>query len=293
MNNYKLLLFIALLLTGRVSAQDRDLASINYGLSAIKYNDTTASAGLLDVKFRIPVLNKERYLCIGTLGYKTLSLNHFPVAYTGNLHGFTLQSVWLYKFTRRKSLTFFAQAGLFSDLADISSKDFRYSAGIRYRVKHSDKLSTGWGVGYSRQFFGNQVVPFIDIDYKPGSRWSITGLFPIKPKVLYHFNKKLSAGIEMSGDAASYRLSSTTQGNRFVQVNQWAALARFEYQFKKSWQLNVCFGKNFRQSYKLYNDAATTPWTIITLPLGEKPDPVYKIDNKGLNIQVGISYNPF
>jgi len=274
-------------------AQDRDLASINYSISKLKYNDTSAHAKQLDIKFRLPLYQKNKNAFAATIGYKNVVLNNFPESYTQNLQGITLQTVWLHKFSNRKSLAVFAQTGLFTDMTDVSSKDFRYAAGFRYRYKHSDKLITGWGLAYSRQFFGNQVIPFIDVDYKPNDKWSITGQFPIKPKVLFHFNKKLSAGIEINGEAASYRLSATEKNSQFIQINQWTGLAKLEYQFAKAWQFNFGIGKNFKQSYKLYNDASTTPWTIITIPLGEKPEPVQKIDSKGLNVQLGISFNPF
>lgn len=280
-------------MTSHLFAQDSDLASINYAVSTLQYNDTSANANLLDVKFKIPLWNKNRHTVISIVGYKNLSLNNFPMDYTNHLHAFTWQAAWLYKFNDSKSVAFFAQIGLFSDLKDLSSKDFRYNGGFRYRTKYADKLSIGWGLGYSRQFFGNQIIPFMEIDYRPNERWSITGAFPIKPKILYHFHNKLSAGFELSADAASYRLSETKCNHQFIQVNQWAGLAKLEYQFAKSWQLNIGVGRNFKQSYKLYNDAATTSWTIITFPLGEKSEPIQEIDNKGLNLQVGISFRPF
>ncbi|WP_449399054.1 DUF6268 family outer membrane beta-barrel protein [Chryseobacterium wanjuense] len=293
MNKHKYLLLMTFLLANSLFAQDRDLLNVNYAVSTLKYNDTVANTKLFDVKLKLPVFQKKQYTIVGIVGYKNLSLQSFPAGYAGNLHGITFQGAWIYKLSDRKSLTFFAQAGLFSDLQDISSKDFRYTGGFRYRVKHSEKLSTGWGLAYSRQFFGNQIIPFIDVDYRLNDKWSITGQFPIKPKVLYHFNDKLSAGIELSADASSYRLSATEKDNQFIQVNQWIGLAKLEYQLAKNWELNIGLGRNFRQSYKLYDDAATTPWTIITMPLGEKADPIYEIDDNGLNIQVGISFKPF
>lgn len=274
-------------------AQERDLVSVNYAISRLEYNDTLANARQLDLKLRIPVYQKHKSTIGVTIGYKNVNLNHFPDNYSTALHGIIFQGAWLYKVTARRSLTLFAQAGLYSDMEDISGKDFRYSAGFRYRFKHSDKLSTGWGLACSRQFFGNQVVPFIDIDYQPNEKWSITGQFPVKPKILYHFSKKLSAGIELNGEATSYRLSATDRNNQFIQINQWTGLAKLEYQFAKAWQLNLGAGRNFKQNYKLYNDASTTPWTIITFPIGDKPDPVRKIENGGWNVQVGISFNPF
>ncbi|MEO7976596.1 DUF6268 family outer membrane beta-barrel protein [Flavobacterium sp.] len=293
MNKHKYLLLTAFLFANTLLAQDRDILNVNYAVSTLKYNDTAAKANLFDVKLKLPVFQKKQHTIVGILGYKNLSLHNFPADYTGNLHGLTLQGAWIYKLSDRKSLTFFGQAGLFSDLQDVSGKDFRYTAGLRYRVKHSEKFSTGWGLAYSRQFFGNQVIPFIDVDYKPNDKWSITGQFPIKPKVLYHFNNKWSAGIELSADASSYRLSATESNNQYIQVNQWIGLAKLEYQFAKRWQLNIGIGKNIKQSYKLYDEAASTPWTIITIPLGKKPDPIYEIDSKGLNFQVGISLKAF
>lgn len=273
-------------------AQDNDLATGNYSISKLKYNDTSANARQLDVKFRLPLYQKNRNVFFTTIGYKNVAFDDFPGDYTKNLHGIRWQTIWLHRLSNKKSITVFAQAGLFSDMKDVSGKDFRYSAGFRYRYRHSDKLTTGWGMAYSRQFFGNQIIPFIDVSYEPNDKWSLAGQFPIKPKVLYHFNRKVSAGVEVNGEAASYRLSATEENNQFIQINQWTGLVKLEYQFAKSWKFNAGVGKNFKQSYKLYQDASTTPWTIITIPIGKKPGPVQKIDGQGLDAQIGISFAP-
>ncbi|HTN45823.1 MAG TPA: DUF6268 family outer membrane beta-barrel protein [Flavipsychrobacter sp.] len=290
---YPLLVMLLLSVCRHTMAQERDLADINYAVSRLKYNDTLADVRQLDLKLRMPLYQKHKSLLGATVGYKNVSLHHFPDSYTTALHGIIFQGAWLHKVTARRSLTLFAQAGLFSDMEDISGKDFRYSAGFRYRFKHSDKLSTGWGLAYSRQFFGNQIVPFIDVDYQPNEKWSITGQFPVKPKVMYNFNQKLSAGLELNGEVASYRLSAAERSSQFIQINQWTGLVKLEYQFARAWQLNLGIGKNFKQSYKLYNDASTIPWTIITFPIGEKADPVQKLESSGFNVQLGVSFNPF
>lgn len=277
----------------RSIAQDKDLATVNYAISKVSYNDTSAGAKQFDVKFRLPVYQQNRSTLGGTIGYKSVSLHDFPASYTSSLHGITLQGAWLYKFSAQQSLAVFAQTGLFSDMKDVDGKDIRYGFGFRYRYKHSYKLSSGWGLAYSRQFFGNQIIPFIDVDYRPNENWSISGQIPIRPKVLYHFSTKLRAGIELNGDAASYRLSQTGRNNQFMQINQWMGLGKLEYQFAKLWQLNFGIGRSFNQSYKLYNNASTTPWTIITFPLGARPDPVQRINSRGLNIQLGVSFCPF
>lgn len=295
MKNDRRLLFFLLTLSVQTFcvAQEREPVSVNYSMSKLKYNDTSANADQLDIKLRLPLYQKNKSTFVAITGYKNVALNNFPERYTQSLHGITVQTIWLYKFSNKKSVAIFVQAGLFSDMTDVSGKDFRYSAGFRYRCRHSDQLITGWGLAYSRQFFGNQVVPFMDVDYRPNGKWSITGQFPVRPKVLYHFNKKCSAGIEVNGEAASYRLSSTKKNDQFIQINQWTGLCKLEYQFTDGWQFCFGIGRNFKQSYKLYNDASNTPWTIITIPLGGRPEPVGKIEGRGVGIQLGISLNPF
>lgn len=274
-------------------AQDKEAASITYGVSRLHYNDTTAATRQLEVKARLPLLHHGGNTLAVGINYKLLSPDDFPAGFGNELQGISAQLAWIMRLDDRKSITVFTQAGLFSDMQDISAKDLRYGLGIRYRVRHSDKLATGWGLAYARQFFGNQLVPFIDLQYTPNQHWSISGQFPIKPKVLYHFNERLAAGLEVSGDGSSYRLSHSKTDDQFIQMNQWAALARLEYRFAPSWLLTLGLGSNLRQSYRLYNDASNVPWTIITVPLGDRDEPVREIKSKGLQLQAGIAFSPF
>jgi Domain of unknown function (DUF6268) len=274
-------------------AQERELLGVSHTFSKLRYNDTVANAMRLEAKLRFPLFKKKSNTIVGTVGYENLNLSNFPLSYGNSFHGTTFQLGWVKKLSRKKSLAFFSQAGLFSDMKDISSKDFRYSAGFRYRIKHSEKLSTGWGLAYGRQFFGSQIIPFIDIDYAPNQKWSITGQFPVKPKVMYHFNKKTSAGFELLGNASSYRLAETEGQHRYIQQNQWTGLFKLEYRFARYWQLNVGVGSNLRQAYKLYNGDSKTAWTIITIPLGERDEPIQEIGSRGLNMMAGISFTVF
>ncbi|KAA8482445.1 hypothetical protein F1649_12100 [Arcticibacter tournemirensis] len=46
-------------------------------------------------------------------------------------------------------------------------------------------LFIGFGLAYSRQFFGNQIIPFIDFDWRPDRWWHVYGQFPVKPRIEY------------------------------------------------------------------------------------------------------------
>lgn len=289
----KISILLFLLLPCFVGAQERDLLTVQQSRSKLCYNDTTASVQSFDLRLRLPLWTNKKHTLMTTVGYKQLQLNHFPDLFTKNLYGITAQSVWLYKQSAKKSLAIMAQIGLFSDMTDISAKDTRFTFAVRYRIKHRENLSTGWGLAYSRQFFGHQIIPFIDIDYHPNDKWTISGQFPIRPKILYHADKRISLGLEIAGEASSYRLSAVQKNNQFIQAQQWTGLFLMEYRLSHAWHIRIGAGKNLKQSYRVYNDTQETPWTIITMPVGKRAEPVRRIDDKGLNMQLGISFNPF
>lgn len=290
MKFYALLFLLTPLL---VTAQERELLTIQQSRSKLSYNDTAASTQLFDLRVRLPLWNNKKNTLMATVGYKQMGLNDFPELFTKKLFGTTAQVAWLHKMSAKNSLAVMAQIGLFSDMKDVSSKDIRYTLALRYRIKHHERVSTGWGFAYSRQFFGHQIVPFIDIDYQPNNKWTISGQFPVRPRIQYHLDKRLSLGIEVAGEASSYRLSATQKNNQFIQTQQWTGLFLAEYKLSQSWQIHFGVGKNMKQSYRVYNDTQATPWTIITIPVGKREEPIRRIDDKGFNMQLGISFNPF
>lgn len=276
-----------------VVAQEREMLTVQQHHTKLRYNDTSTSIQSFDLKLRLPLWSRDKHTLIATVGYRQLRLNQFPDLFAKQLYGTTVQMAWLYKVSAKKSLALMAQMGLFSDMKNVSAKDTRYTIALRYRIKHGQHLSTGWGLAYSRQFFGHQLIPFLDLDYHPNDRWTITGQFPVRPKILYHVNKRFSAGMEIAGDASSYRLSATETNNRFIQVQQWTGLLLMEHKMGKAWNFRIGIGRNLKQSYRLYNDTNDAPWTIITIPVGKREEPIRRLDDKGLNIQLGISFNPF
>jgi hypothetical protein len=193
-----------------------------------------------------------------------------------NIYDHTLQTISGQLFYKYKSWTFFGTGGLYD-------QGWRYGVGFRHITRHSEQLRTGIGVLYNRQFFGNQLIPFLDVNYEPNEHWTISGLFPIRPKVMYHFDRKLSVGIEVMGEANSYMME-----DYYLRTTQWTGLLKFEWIFTPRLQLNAGIGKNVINRYQLFEKDAGTPWTLITIPLGEKITPVQEVDLKGLNAMIGL-----
>jgi len=271
-----------------IAAQDnQELASIGYAFSRFKKQDSTYSTGILDVSARLPIYQKGRNRVAGVFNYKNVLLDGFPAGFASPLQGLSLNLGWETRLNDRKSLAVYLQNGLFSDFGDISGKDIRYGMGFRYKVRHSEKFSTGFGLGYSRQFFGNQVVPFIYLDYRPNERVTIAGQFPMRPKFQYQINSENTFAIELAGDASSYRLAEKL-GNGIVQVNQWRIAVKWERKVFRYFELFAGLGINLRNTYKQYGVAAKVRWTVLTFPVGEKQAPAQKLSGMGTFVKLGL-----
>lgn len=225
------------------------------------------SAQTFNVSTRFP-LTKNMF---GNVMYRHLTLEDHT------LQSGAMQLFYNIKFSDKKSLVLIGTGGRYNE-------GWRYGAGFRYQYKHSSQVKAGIGMMYNKQFFGNQLIPFLDVNYEPSEKWTISGLFPIRPKVMYHFNHAISAGLEINGEASSYRMTET-----YLRNNQWTGLWRFEWLFTKRWLLSAGIGRNFVNRYQFFDNDAKTGWTVFTVSLHEKATPIYEKESKGISAGIGIS----
>lgn len=232
------------------------------------YDGGDYSARTFNANMRFPLFKNM----LGNVMYRHLTLEDHT------LQSGAMQLFYNIKFSDKQSLVLIGTGGLYNE-------GWRYGGGFRYLFRHSEKVKTGIGLMFNKQFFGQQLIPFLDINYEPSEEWTISGLFPIKPKVMYHFNKTVSVGLEINGEASSYRMTDT-----YLRNNQWTGLCRFEWLFTKQLLLSVGLGRNFVNRYQFYDNDAKTGWTVITIPLSEKAQPIYEKESKGMNATIGLSF---
>ncbi|MBB4802131.1 hypothetical protein HNP37_002204 [Flavobacterium nitrogenifigens] len=289
----KIVFLLLITAAGNCIAQDKELIDINYSTAKLKYNDTTSQSGMLNAKFRVPLYYNDGNIFMASVDYRHVTLSSFPEYYSGPLQGASLLLLYNRKISDKNSIALIARFGLFSDFKKAHSRDFQYGFGINYDIKYSEEFKTGFGFFYARQFFGNQIVPFMNIDWKIGEKWRLTGRLPIKEKLLYQFSAKISAGIELALENSSYRLTENEAENNFIKITDCAALAKFEYKFSKSWQLNLAGGVGLIQRYEIYDESSDGSWSIFTIALNKKEKPLQEIKSRGFTGQIGISYNLF
>jgi hypothetical protein len=231
------------------------------------YDSGDYSAQTINANARFPLFNHV----FGNVMYRHLTLEDHT------LQSAAMQLFYKFEFSEKQSLVLIGTGGIYNE-------GWRYGAGFRYQYKHSEKVKTGIGILYNKQFFGNQLIPFLDVNYAPSAQWTISGLFPIRPKVMYHFNKVVSVGFEINGEANSYRMAET-----YLRNNQWTGMCRFEWGFTKYLLLSAGIGRNFINRYQFFDNDAKTGWTIITIPLSEKAHPIYERESKGISATLGLS----
>ncbi|WP_312901919.1 DUF6268 family outer membrane beta-barrel protein [Chryseobacterium taichungense] len=293
MRVYKgLLLMLTVFFNDKIYAQEGkpDLFGVSYGYENIKNDSVQGKIKDIDAFLNFPIYRDEKRTAGGRLQFKSRSISGLDPTLSKNLYNADVFVFWQLKIKQKYKVYFFAQVGAYSDFKDISEEDFRYSFGARYTIQHNDNLKTGWGISYNRQFYGHQLNPFISVDYQITPKLQLTGLLPIRPKLIYAINDKLSWTNEISASAASYRLSASEENSRFLRINNWFGISSLEYKLAGHHKFSLGFGYDFVNNLKLYEDTASNNWSIFTFDFRQKSKPIQEIKTRGLRFNVGYSF---
>lgn len=287
---FSITIIAILFVTTCANAQVRtpELFGVDYSVDKIKNDSVNGSLNNINAFLNFPIYKNDKNVFGGRIQYKTRNINEVNNEINRDFHSLDINTFWGRKLNEKAGLLAFAQLGLYSELKDWNTDDLRYSFGFRYNITHSPKFKTGWGLVYNKQFFGNQISPFIFVDYDFNERWKISGLFPIKPKLSYKINEKMNWITELSGTVNSFRLSNTD--NNFVRINNWNVVSKIEYTFRNHHQFFVGLGYNMRQDIKLYNQDSGNDWTIFTFDITKKEKPIYQTQTSGYKLEIGYRF---
>ncbi|RXK85693.1 DUF6268 family outer membrane beta-barrel protein [Filimonas effusa] len=289
---YKLLITLflsALLPVAGMRAQQLPVFSIDYNSSTLKNDSVKGALKGLQASLNIPLIHSSGNTFGTRIQYQSARFSGLTSRLNEQLSGLDLHVFLQRKWDEKHQLYLFAQVGAYSDFKDLDTKDFRFLLGARYLVKHSDKLSTGWGLAYARQFFGHQINPFIAINYAFTPRLKLSGLLPIRPVLTYEINDRISWVNEINGNVESYRLSASVHNNAFIQYSGWKVKSTCRYLVGKHHRFSAGLGFS-RQSTAFFNDDAQNNWKIFTINLSQKNAPVETLKTKGLLFSLGYDF---
>ncbi|PZU25743.1 MAG: hypothetical protein DI622_02520 [Chryseobacterium sp.] len=284
---------LLLIFSNKIYAQEgkHDFFGLTYGYQKINSDSAKGNIKKIDAFLNFPIYRSEEEMSGGRLQFKSKNISGLAPSISKDLYSTDLFVFWQSKIKEKYKVYVFAQLGVYSDLKDLNGEDFRYSLGARYTIQHNDNLKTGWGISYSRQFFGHQLNPFISVDYQITPKLRLSGLLPIRPKLTYFINENLSWTNEVVANAASYRLSAQEENSRFIRINNWYGMSSLEYRLGGSHKLSIGLGYDFTNSIRLYDDATANNWSIFTFDLRQKIHPVQEVRSKGLRFEIGYSFD--
>jgi hypothetical protein len=277
-----------------VFGQEKITSELNLNYSLIHYNDTIGHVRRFDFKISAPIYQNGKSRLSSNFSYNSESLNDFPPAYGTSLQGLGFGLNWTDIINPRSALIIFGQGGIYSDMTSLSSNAIRERLGFTWLTKHSDRLSLGFGVSYTRQFYGNQIIPIIAVIYHfDNEHWKLSGAFPESPKLSYNLSNKSALSLQLKAQFASYRLNGARDSGTFVKTSNLTSMLSYEYNLAKSWRISTGIGYAMRQRYELYKDDNNSDqWYFIGKPLGEKPTPITSIVQNGLQLHIGLAFNP-
>jgi len=284
-------LIFFLFLSTIVLGQEKITSELNLNYSLIHYNDTVGRVRQFDFRITAPIYKNGNSRLSGNLSYNSESLNNFPSAYGTSMQGIGIGLNWTNIINQHSVLIISGQAGIYSDMNNLSSNAFRERLGFTWLTKHSDKLSLGFGLSYARQFYGNQLIPIVAVIYHfDNEHWKLSGAFPESPKLTYNLNDKSAVSLQLKAQFASYRLTSAEDSGTFVKNSKLTSLLSYEYAFAKSWRISAGIGYAMRQRYELYKDNYdSNGWYFIGRPLGNRPTPITSIVQNGPQFHIGLA----
>jgi hypothetical protein len=303
----KVLYFIVLVLLAtqlKAQAQQSEQAPVHLQLGSFStqysYSPFTVDGKKMSIQqvggaLTLPVFytmkdNKLDFLLAG------VEYNGMFLSGTGSQFGGTQFNTFSVPITFQKALSHkYALLATFvptlsSDLKDISGEDMIYSAAVMLRIRKSATFSYSIGAAYSRQFFGNVLIPIVGIDWNISDRWTFTGTLPVSEKIKYKLSNKSFTGInaDFSIGGGSYRLSSKT-GSDYLQVQQLRGSLFYEYMPAKNFSIQISAGYNFSQQLDRYNKDQKVDGLVPYSSLNNRV-PLAEIKKTGVAFQTGINY---
>jgi hypothetical protein len=266
------------------------VSGVEYNLDQMKNDTVNGISQSLHFFVNFPLIRKDSSMFGGRIRYQGTEFRNLDPNFNRYLNQLDFNAYWQKIFLKGGKFYLFGQIGLYSDLKDISGKDICFRLGASYTIKHSGKWKTGWGIAYSRQFFGHQLSPFISLEYTVNKKLKLSGLLPIKPKLTFKINEKISWITEIAGNVESYRLSASEFSNSFITTSGWCGMSSVEMKIRKHHCISVGLGYTFRQQTRYYEDANASNWKLFTISLSEKNEAVMGVKTSGIRCLLKYSF---
>jgi len=279
MLKYKLLCITLLLCLNSVFSQERlDIVTLGgtYGFPTPydsiyqgKGNESGIMASLV-----APAELSEKSIWYSSLNYFYWAVNNdeeMPedIMNPIRVHGFILRTGMIHEIKPGKSLQILFAPRFMTDFKGVNSDHFQIGGIAIYEKQYSEKLKLGFGALFNQEFFGPNLVPLVNLDWKLNERWSIVGLLPVYGKVKYRFSDRLDGGLSHFGLVTTYRLGASEYEGDYIDRRSIDETLYARYQLFGDFFLEARFGYAFGRSYTQYEADQKVDFTLPLISIGD------------------------
>lgn len=290
-NTLILLLMLASEISPLFAQEDQELFRARYEVSPVSASRKKDLLNLFEASIKIPLLVNEKYQVAAGIRYESLSTTSDSLLGTHVVQGTSAQILFNRNFKGERTIQIFASGGIFSDFKDITTEDFRFSLGFRYKAKLHEHFTLSYGLIYSKQFFGNLIAPFVDFNWKISKRLVLSGPFPISPKLKYTLTPKAKISFFLKPDNTTFRLSEIESNSQYFQKKQWNAGLGLDYKLSKHWMVSVKAGGSLRRQFEIYESSEKGIFSILTVDVnGKKRTPVSSYEKNAIFGDITLSW---
>lgn len=286
---YILLLCIACTTVTQAQLKTENFAGVDYQNGKIKDGDISGSHKRVDAFVNFPITVSANNFVGGRINYMYNDFKNINESFDHSLTGINTNIFWRKTLSDKHRLMLSVDIGLYSDFKDIDGDDFRFRLVGIYNIKHSDRLTSGFGVAYAKQFTAHQISPFAQIEYKINDKLLLSGLLPIMPKLTYTINDRFSWTNELSGSVESYRLSEKLHNSSVIEISGWHGMSSLNFTAGKHHRFSLGLGYSIKQRMRYFENEESNSWKLFTFDLSDKNKPTAEINVRGVRGMIGYN----
>ena len=190
-------------------------------------------------------------------------MNHIRV------HGFILRTGLVKTLENGNVLQLIFAPRLMTDFKSVDTDHLQLGGIATYKIEFSERLIMGFGLMFNQEFFGPNLVPLVDLDWKLSEKWSLTGLFPIYGKLKYKFSERLDGGWSHFGLVTSYRVGDPDYQGDYIDRRSIDETLYARYRLFGDFFLEGRLGYALGRSYKQYSSDQKVDLTLPLISIGD------------------------
>ena len=296
-----LIILISILVSKLAFGQDRlDLFTLSgtYGFPAA-YDSVYSGKGTesgFSATLVTPVKLSEKSIWYNGLNYLFWRVDNdevFPddVMNPIRIHGIILRTGLIRQLSNGNSLQLLFVPRFMTDFKNVNTRHFQLGGIAIYDKKYSDKLKLGFGALFNQEFFGPNLVPLVNLDWKINEKWRAYGMFPVYGKLSYRVNERLDVGWSHFGLLTTYRLGDPAYEGDYIDRRSIDETLYARYQIFGDIFLEGRFGYAFGRSYLQYDKDQKVDFTLPLISIGDNRIPKTASIHSGIIASLRIVYS--